>query len=34
MAVPGRVELNVRAGRRSEAALVRAARRGDGEAVS
>jgi RNA polymerase sigma-70 factor (ECF subfamily) len=34
MAVPGRVELNVRAGRRSEAALVRAARRGDGEAVA
>ena len=33
MAVPGRVELNVRPGGASEAALVRAARRGDGEAV-
>jgi RNA polymerase sigma-70 factor (ECF subfamily) len=33
MAVPGRVELNVRARRRSEAALVRAARRGDRDAV-
>jgi RNA polymerase sigma-70 factor, ECF subfamily len=33
MAVPGRVELSVRALRRSETALVRAARRGDGAAV-
>jgi RNA polymerase sigma-70 factor (ECF subfamily) len=34
MAIAGRVELNVLARRRSEAALVRAARRGDGDAVS
>jgi RNA polymerase sigma-70 factor (ECF subfamily) len=33
MAVAGRLELNVRAVRRSEAALVRAARAGDGAAV-